>query len=174
MPLERKRRRTSPRRSDRTGSNWVRSEGRRRRRIVHGRPPVDGLVPKDIMTTSTQRHRPSHTCACERACVRRHACGALLGRFCAGVRACERAHLMLQRESAHTCQQMRGDAAAAGAGRSGTRCIAADGRIGRRIGRSQREYSTVQRPLHRGGGAGTACSTSIQDTRSPESTLWHP
>ncbi len=99
------------------------------------------------------------------------ACGALLGRFCAGVRACERAHLMLQRESG---TYMPPDARRCGGGRRRTKRHTMY-RGGREIGRSQREYSTVQRALHRGGGAGTACSTSIQDTRSPESTtLWHP
>jgi ferredoxin len=122
MPLERKRRRTSPRRSDRTGSNWVQWRAAAVGVLSTGAP-----IPtrRDIMTMSTRRHRPSHTCACERACVRAcegvRACGALLGRFCAGVRACERAHLMLQRESG---TYMPPDARRCGGGRRRTKRLA--------------------------------------------------
>ena len=108
--------------------------------------------------------------ACERACVGVRACGVLLGRFCAGVRACERAHLMLQRESG---TDMPVDARRCGGDRRRTKACDVSRRTG---GRSEStRVLIVQRALHRGGGAGTVCSTSIQDTRSPESTtLWHP
>jgi hypothetical protein len=77
MPLERKRRRTSPRRSDRTGSNWVQWRAAAVGVLSTGAPSP---TRRDIMTMSTRRHRPSHTCACERTNV--HACE--------GVRACVR------------------------------------------------------------------------------------